>query len=169
LQGNDTSDHNLRMRCAFAPPRKMTVFANVLNYVRKTNSSASVLRNTLTFKKGYFIAAILLFGIEVCIALYAHDEIIRPYVGDFLVVILLYCMVKAFVNASTWKIGLAVLIFSYFIETMQFFNIVHRLGLQHSRIASVVLGTSFEWTDLLMYTLGIAAVFLIEKARNKTI
>ena len=49
----------------------------------------------LTFRKTYFILSILLFIIEVLIALFAHDEFIRPYVGDLLVVVLLYCLVKS--------------------------------------------------------------------------
>jgi hypothetical protein len=121
----------------------------------------------LTFKKEYFIAAILLFTIELLIALFAHDQIIRPYVGDFLVVILIYCFVKAFINAPTRTIARWVLIFSFFVEMLQFLDIVNLLGLGKSRVASVVIGTSFEWIDLISYTLGIALVLFIEKMRLK--
>lgn len=121
----------------------------------------------MTFDKKYFFPAILLLGIEILIALYMHDEIIRPFAGDFLVVILLYCIVKTFVNASPLKVGLSVLLFSYIIETLQYFHIVYRLGLQHSKIASVVIGTSFEWIDLIMYTAGIVTILIVEKARKR--
>jgi hypothetical protein len=114
------------------------------------------------FKPIYFIAAILLFLIEVFIALYAHDQIIRPYVGDLLVVILIYCFVKSFLNTPVIKTCIAVLIFSYTIEVLQYFNIVTMLGLQHSAIARVVIGTSFEWIDLIAYTLGIIIVIFAE-------
>jgi len=33
----------------------------------------------------------MLLLIEILIALFVHDEFIRPYVGDALVVIVLYC------------------------------------------------------------------------------
>ena len=49
------------------------------------------------FNKTYFLLALLLLLAEVLIALYLHDALIRPYGGDFLVVILLYCFVKSFV------------------------------------------------------------------------
>jgi uncharacterized membrane protein len=39
------------------------------------------------FHKTYFLLAVLLFVIELLIALYLHDRFIRPHVGDFLVVI----------------------------------------------------------------------------------
>ena len=42
----------------------------------------------------YAIAALALFGIEVCIALFARDDFVRPFVGDVLVVILIHCAVR---------------------------------------------------------------------------
>ena len=40
---------------------------------------------------GYLAASIIVFIIELIIALYVHDRIIRPYIGDMLVVVLVYC------------------------------------------------------------------------------
>ena len=42
----------------------------------------------------YAIAALLLFLIELFIALFVHDTFVRPYFGDVLVVILLWCIIK---------------------------------------------------------------------------
>ena len=119
----------------------------------------------LTFHKTYFILSILLFIIEVHIALFAHDEIIRPYVGDLLVVVLLYCLVKSFLNWSTSTTAVWVLLLSYLIETLQFFNIVQHLGLSGSKIANIIIGTYFTWLDILAYTLGILLVLAIEKLK----
>ena len=120
------------------------------------------------FQRNYFLLTLLLFLIEVLIAAYVHDAIIRPYVGDFLVVILLYCFVKSFWNGPTLVVAISVLLFSYTIEILQYFHWVNLLGLQHSRIATIVLGSSFEWIDLIAYTAGIATVLLIEKFRSPT-
>ncbi len=119
----------------------------------------------LTFRKTYFILSILLFIIEVLIALFAHDEFIRPYVGDLLVVVLLYCLVKSFLNWSTSTTAVWVLLLSYLIETLQFFNIVQHLGLSGSKIANIIIGTYFTWFDILAYTLGILLVLAIEKLK----
>lgn len=119
----------------------------------------------LTFHKTYFILSILLFIIEVLIALFAHDEIIRPYVGDLLVVVLLYCLIKSFLNWSTSTTAVWVLLLSYLIETLQFFNIVQHLGLSGSKIANIIIGTYFTWLDILAYTLGILLVLAIEKLK----
>ena len=118
------------------------------------------------FHKRYFILAILLFLVEVLIAVYAHDKVVRPYVGDFLVVILLYCILKSFWNASALVAGVSVLILSYTIEILQYFHIVDRLGLQNSRLVTTILGSQFEWIDLIAYTTGIAAVLCIEKIKS---
>lgn len=119
-------------------------------------------RPVFRFNKTYFFLAVVLFIIEVLIALYVHDAIVRPYIGDLLVVILLYCFVKAFVNTNPVKTAFAVLLFAYLIEVLQYLNIVKHLGLQHSRLANVVIGNSFEWIDMIAYTVGAAIVLMIE-------
>jgi len=120
------------------------------------------------FNRNYFAITILLFLLEIAIAMYVHDNFIRPYFGDFLVVILLYCFLKSFVKVSVWVAAALVLVFSFTIETAQYFNLVEKLGFQHSKIAKVVLGNSFAWMDLLAYTLGMLAVISMEKILFKT-
>ena len=121
----------------------------------------------LKFNKKYFIIAVGIFVIEVVIALFIHDKIIRPYIGDFLVVILIYCSVKSFLNTSVYPTALAVLLFSYVVEISQYFHLVNYLGLQNSKLARTIIGTSFEWTDLATYTTGIVVVILIEKTSQR--
>jgi Protein of unknown function (DUF2809) len=117
----------------------------------------------LKFNRNYFILTILIFVIEVLIALYVHDTIVRPYIGDLLVVVLLYCFVKSFADIPVFATAAWVLVFAYFIETLQYFKIVNILGLQHFALARVIIGTAFEWIDLVAYTAGIALVILVEK------
>ncbi len=116
----------------------------------------------MTFNKIYFLLTILLFAIEVYIAKYVHDDIIRPYIGDVLVVILIYCLVKSFFNTPVLKTALAVLLFSFVVETLQYFNIVNVLGLQDSKLAATIIGTSFAWMDIASYIAGILIVLLCE-------
>lgn len=118
------------------------------------------------FQKNYFLPAVLLFIIEVAIAFFVHDRFVRPYVGDFLVVIFLYCFFKSFLNSSNSKVALGVLLFSYVIEASQYFHLIKRLGLQHAWLARLILGSGFEWLDLIAYTLGILMVLAIEKWRQ---
>jgi hypothetical protein len=121
-----------------------------------------MLNKYFRFNKTYFFLAVLLFLTEVLIALFLNDDFIRPYVGDYLVVILIYCFCMSFVSVPVWKPALATLLFSYLIETLQYFNLVAMLGLQKSRLANIVIGNSFAWADLVAYTLGIFTVIGIE-------
>ena len=116
----------------------------------------------LRVRKKYLIVTLLLFVAEILIALYARDRIIRPYGGDFLVVILLYCMVSSVTDFGVKITATTILLFSYLIEILQYYHIVKLSGLQNSKIANVVLGTSFEWADMLAYTLGIIFVVIFE-------
>jgi hypothetical protein len=119
----------------------------------------------LRFHKGYFLLALLLFIIEVLIAAFAHDRFVRPYVGDFLVVIFLYCFVRSFFKTPYLWVAVSVLLFSYVVEVSQYFHFIRHLGLQQSRLANLILGSGFEWKDLVAYTLGILLVIGIEKQR----
>jgi hypothetical protein len=116
----------------------------------------------LTFNKRYFILTILLFVIEVLIALYIKDRIIRPYVGDILVVMLIYCFVRSFVNGPVLPLALSVLLFAFTIEFLQYIRIVDKLGLQKSKVASTVIGTSFSWIDVVCYAIGVVVILIVE-------
>jgi hypothetical protein len=93
------------------------------------------------------------------------DNVIRPYGGDFLVVVLIYCLIKSFINTHVLKTAVGVLLFAYTVEICQYFNLLGLLDMQNSRPALLLLGHSFSWLDMLCYTLGITLVIIIEKLR----
>ncbi len=117
----------------------------------------------LIFNKKYFSITALIFLIEVLIAVFVRDSFVRPYLGDVLIVILLYCSLKSFLNVSVFTAAIAILLFSFFIEFLQYILIIELLNVQHSTVARTVIGTSFSWLDLLAYTVGIAIVLALEK------
>jgi hypothetical protein len=119
------------------------------------------------FHKGYAWLSLLLLLIEIAIAVFVHDGIVRPYIGDLLVVILMYCFLRSLLQVPVWKAALAVLLFAYTIETLQYLRIVERIGLGHSRFANIIIGNAFAWMDMLMYTIGILIVLLIEYTVRK--
>lgn len=123
----------------------------------------------ISFNSRYFIFALALFVIEVLIALFVSDNFIRPYFGDYLVVMLVYCAVRTFIISSPFKIAIAVLLFSYILEAGQYFHIADRLGLSGNIIAKTVIGHGFDWWDLLAYTLGIITILILERPKRKFI
>ena len=124
--------------------------------------------NAFRFDKKSFLIAVVIFIIEVLIALYITDNFIRPYVGDVLVVILIYYFVKAFVNIGIWPLAVATLLFSYLIETLQYFQFVKVIGLGDNKLANIVIGNYFAWEDMIAYTIGITIVVFIETYFIKT-
>lgn len=114
----------------------------------------------------YLLSAILLFTVEFIIGADFHDTIVRPYGDDFLVVMLIYCVIKSFINMPPVTTAVAVLILSFAVEMSQCFHLIKLLGLQHSRLAKILLGTSFSFTDILAYTLGITTVLIVEHLKK---
>lgn len=120
---------------------------------------------TFRFDKLSFLIATIIFIIEILIALFMTDNFVRPYVGDVLVVILIYYFLKAFVNIAVIPLAIGTLLFSYLIETLQYFQLVKLIGLEHNRLANIVIGNYFAWEDLLAYTIGIVIVLMIERKK----
>ncbi|HFC00279.1 MAG TPA: DUF2809 domain-containing protein, partial [Phaeodactylibacter sp.] len=113
--------------------------------------------------------AVLLFLVEVYIAIYVRDDFVRPYGGDYLVVILIYFMVKTFWNEQPFKVAICVLIFSFVVEILQYFKIVEILGLQDIKWARIIIGTGFAWEDLVAYSLGIMTILFGEYFFKKNV
>lgn len=109
----------------------------------------------MSFHRKYFSIFILLLLLEVCIAVFAKDPVIRPFVGDVLVVLLLFALIRTF-HAGGGNAGLAVgvALFACLVELGQYFNLLARLNLQDSQIAGIILGSTFDWKDILAYLLG---------------
>jgi hypothetical protein len=110
----------------------------------------------------YFALAILLLITEIVIALFIHDEIIRPIGGDFLVVVFLYCLVQSFCKIPVIFASLSVLLFAYFIEILQYGHFIEHVGLQDVYLARMVIGTTFSWKDIYAYTGGFLFVLFFE-------
>jgi hypothetical protein len=117
--------------------------------------------------RSYGLLAASLLVVEILIARCAHDGFIRPYAGDFLATILVYCLLKSCWRARPAVAALSALLISYAIEAAQALHLLARLGWQHSGLARLVLGSQFEWGDMLAYTLGVLLVLLAEQQRQR--
>jgi hypothetical protein len=116
-------------------------------------------------QRSWLYGAGCLFCVEVFIAAFLHDRIVRPYVGDLLAVVFLYCLVRSVATPPVRPTVLAVLLVAYGIEVLQYLHLLTYVGLQHSRLAALVLGNHFEWGDILAYTLGALGILAAEQAK----
>ena len=118
------------------------------------------------FRLSYFLLTLLLIGVEIFIGARMHDAVIRPYGGDLLVVVLLYCLVRSFWDLPVVPLSLGVLVFSYLVETGQYFHLADRLGFTRPSLMRTLIGTYFTWVDMLSYTLGIGLVLASEGLKH---
>jgi hypothetical protein len=116
----------------------------------------------------YLFITIVIFLIEVFIALFVKDSFIRPFFGDFLATILVYTGLMIFFSKRHYfNIAVISLLFSYFIEILQYFRFVHVTGLSKYKVLSLLLGTSFSWWDMLAYTAGFIFILICESYTQK--
>jgi DNA integrity scanning protein DisA with diadenylate cyclase activity len=115
----------------------------------------------IKFSLIYLIITVLLFLTEIVIAtVLKHNFFVRAYLGDVIVVMLLYSFVKSFVKMNNQKLILGIFIFSCLIELAQYFNIAERLGFQKGSFMYIVIGNSFSWIDILCYAFGCILLFI---------
>jgi Protein of unknown function (DUF2809) len=120
------------------------------------------------FRRKYFYLTLILLLIEIFIGVYVHDGFIRPFVGDVLVVILVYCFIQSFWKIRPVKAMAGVFVFACVVEGLQYLNIVDKLGLRPYKLLVIILGSSFDWGDIIAYAVGSAIVILTEsKLRMK--
>ena len=120
----------------------------------------------MTFRPLYALATLLVFVIEVLIALYMHDALIRPYGGDILAVILVYLGLRAVTPMGVRGAVLLALLIAFVIEFGQLFHVLDHLGLGHNRLLRIVLGGVFDVKDLACYVVGAATAWGFEIARS---
>ncbi|WP_178983807.1 ribosomal maturation YjgA family protein [Winogradskyella helgolandensis] len=123
------------------------------------------------FNKNYLVLAHSLFLIELAIAFIIKTGFIRYTFGDYLVVILLYAIIRGCTNLNVRASSLVVLLIAYGIELLQLTPFLTYFNLQASFTAKLIFGSTFHLTDLFAYTLGILTVLAAEtsilKLHNK--
>lgn len=103
---------------------------------------------------------ISIFMIELYIGIYVRDNYIRPYLGDILVVPLIYSFLNIFFKNEYKKLISKVVIFAIFIESLQYFKLVELLRIKN-RILRIVIGTTYDFSDIFCYVIGGVLTYLI--------
>lgn len=117
------------------------------------------MKTTLKIRIECLIAFILLVAIEVLIALFVHDGFVRPYLGDVIVITVIYCFVRIIIPHGIRLLPLYIFLFATAIEVGQYFDYVTLLGLGNNKFFRILLGTSFSFVDIICYAVGGAICF----------
>ncbi|EDS73391.1 hypothetical protein ANASTE_00246 [Anaerofustis stercorihominis DSM 17244] len=123
--------------------------------------------NMMNKRIKYLISAIIIIVTEVFIAFYVHDNFIRPYAGDILVVFVLYFLYKTLFPKKNKNLPIYIFIFSVIVEILQGINIIDILGLGDITFFRILLGTNFDIKDILCYLVGCVILYYIENKNIK--
>ena len=115
----------------------------------------------------YGLTFVLLLGVEVFIALFVHDNFVRPYLGDVLAVGVVYTFLRVFLPCKFRFLPLYVTLFAVLVEFSQYFRVLYLFGLEKNRFLRILLGSVFDWADVLCYLAGGALVFAAERLINR--
>ena len=110
----------------------------------------------------YSVIFILLFAIEILIALFVHDSFVRPFIGDVLVVMLVCAFLRALIPEKIKLMPVFATAFAVMIEVLQYFDFVKLLGLENNVVLSTALGRTFDFKDIICYIIGGAIFFAAE-------
>lgn len=114
----------------------------------------------------YFLIFLLLLIIEIFIAIFVHDEFVRPYIGDILAVGVVYYFIRIFLPERVVLLPMYVFIIALTIEILQFFNFAGLIGPENT-ILKIIAGSVFDWKDIICYAIGCAIVAVIDVFKLK--
>jgi hypothetical protein len=119
----------------------------------------------LTFQPCYAALAALLLAVEIGIARLIHTGLIRSFIGDVLVVVLVFAVLRSCLSISGKRLALAAFAFACCIEVLQAFQLVNVLGLHAQtplhKVLRIALGATFDKWDFVAYACGYVLSILV--------
>ena len=103
-----------------------------------------------------FIACILI------VKLFKNNPFIRGFIGDTIVILLLYFLIKIFHDFNALKLAIFTLFVAFATEFLQYLKLTTLLGLEHNKMTRLILGSVFDPYDLLAYSIGAILVYRID-------
>lgn len=123
-------------------------------------------RQSARTRLAFLVAAALILAIEIYIAICVKGGFVRHYAGDVLAVILLYALARTAFSAPPSNLALKIFAFAAALELAQYFGAVQILGVEN-KILKIMIGGTFDFTDLLCYAAGCVLAGAYEKFESK--
>lgn len=107
-----------------------------------------------------------LLAAEILIGKYAGG-FVRDYLGDVLVIPLIYCFIRIFyVRPAAW-LPAAVGSLGILAEVIQYGNFCDRFGIDRGSMLGIMLGSVADWRDVACYVVGVGLIYAAECIANK--
>ena len=110
----------------------------------------------------HFVVFLIILIIEIVIAKYEFHSFIRGFIGDVLVIPLIYHFIRSCWDISPKILVISILIFAFGIEIIQLLELANVLGIE-SKIIKIIIGTTFDPWDLIAYGFGAYCIILTER------
>lgn len=85
---------------------------------------------------------------------------VRAYVGDVLVIPLLYCLIRIFTQKLPRLMPFLVCCIGFLAEGLQYIHLSDLLGFERGSLMAILIGTSASWWDVLCYIVGMVLIYL---------
>ena len=115
----------------------------------------------------YLIIFIFIFMVEVFIGAYSHSGIIRNYVGDILVIPVMYFFIRIIYPKRMRKLPYILFLFAVIVEILQYMKINNILGIEGSSLLGILLGSTGDIKDILCYFIGTIIIIIIDVIENR--
>jgi Protein of unknown function (DUF2809) len=115
------------------------------------------------FDRRSFLIFVLILILEIIIGTCFHDRFVRYFLGDVLIVVLICYFIRSWLAIRLRVLLIGTLIFAFLTELAQYFDLVGWLGWQHSTLTHLTIGSTFDWLDLVAYTIGAGISWAIAK------
>ena len=117
-------------------------------------------------KLAFSVVAGAILATEIYIAVCVKGGFVRHYAGDVLAVILLYALARAIFSVTPSNLALKIFAFAAALEIAQYFGVVQILGIEN-KILKIMIGGTFDLTDLLCYAAGRILAGVYEKFEKR--
>lgn len=123
-------------------------------------------RQSASTRLAFLAVAVLILAVEIYIAICVKGGFVRHYLGDVLAVILLYALARAAFGVPPSNLALKIFAFAAALELAQYFGAVQILGVEN-KILKIMIGGTFDFTDLLCYAAGCVLAGVYEKFEKR--
>jgi len=111
----------------------------------------------------YCSLSVLCFVVCILIVILFNDNhFIRGFIGDVIVILLVYFLSKIFYDFHAQKLTTFVLMVAFATEFLQLAKLTTFLGLEHNTLVRLIFGSVFDPYDLFAYTIGAVLVYVID-------
>jgi hypothetical protein len=122
----------------------------------------------------YALIILLVIGLGLGSRAYPHllPDFIATYAGDTLWALTAFLVIGfIFPSMPTIRVAILALLFAFFIEVTQLYHAPWIDEIRHNRLAALVLGQGFLWSDLICYSVGVTIgasveLIILEKMRD---